>query len=156
MAGRCASAWASTPGALRTSSTPWSRSACLGATTAATPTPRRPSCFSTGPSLPTSVGSWRWANARLYGFWGSLTEGLRTGAPQNEAKDGENFFEALYADPARLAQFAKAMSAVSGGAAQAIAAKFPWRDHRSVLDIGCAEGVHGDRHRRRRPADHEA
>ncbi len=26
------------------------------------------------------------ANARLYGFWGSLTEGLRTGAPQNEAK----------------------------------------------------------------------
>ena len=26
------------------------------------------------------------ANARLYGFWGSLTEGLRTGSPQNEAK----------------------------------------------------------------------
>jgi hypothetical protein len=23
-------------------------------------------------------------NARLYGFWGSLTEALRTGAPQNE------------------------------------------------------------------------
>jgi hypothetical protein len=81
------------------------------------------------------------ANARLYPFWGSLTEGLRTGAPQNEAKDGENFFEVLYADPARLAQFAGAMSAVSGGAAQAIAAKFPWRDHRSVIDIGCAEGA---------------
>ena len=81
------------------------------------------------------------ANARLYGFWGSLTEGLRTGAPQNEAKGGENFFEALYADPARLAQFAHAMSAVSGGAAQAIAAKFPWRDHGSVIDIGCAEGA---------------
>src|SRR6058998_1003799 len=60
------------------------------------------------------------ASARLYGFWGSLTEGLRTGAPQNEAKGGENFFEALYADPARLAQFAGAMSAVSLGAAQAI------------------------------------
>ena len=81
------------------------------------------------------------ANARLYGFWGSLTEGLRTGAPQNEAKDGENFFEALYADPARLAQFARAMSAISGGAAQVIAAKFPWRDHSSVIDIGCAEGA---------------
>ena len=26
------------------------------------------------------------ANARLYPFWGSLTEALRTGAPQNEAK----------------------------------------------------------------------
>jgi hypothetical protein len=62
------------------------------------------------------------ANARLYGFWGSLTEGLRTGAPQNEAKGGGDFFEALYADPARLAQFARAMSAISGGAGQAIAA----------------------------------
>ena len=81
------------------------------------------------------------ANARLYGFWGSLTEGLRTGAPQNEAKGGEDFFEALYADPARLAQFARAMSAVSGGAAQAIAAKFPWQDHSTVIDIGCAEGA---------------
>jgi precorrin-6B methylase 2 len=81
------------------------------------------------------------ANARLYGFWGSLTEGLRTGAPQNEAKGGGDFFEALYADPARLAQFARAMSAVSAGAGQAIAAKFPWRDHGSVIDIGCAEGA---------------
>jgi hypothetical protein len=28
------------------------------------------------------------ANARLYPFWGSLTEGLRTGQPLNEAKTG--------------------------------------------------------------------
>jgi len=35
------------------------------------------------------------ANARLYPFWGSLTEALRTGHPQNEAKVGENFFTAL-------------------------------------------------------------
>jgi O-methyltransferase domain/Dimerisation domain len=81
------------------------------------------------------------ANARLYGFWGSLTEGLRTGEPQNEAKGSEDFFEALYADPERLAQFARAMSAISGGAGQAIAAKFPWHDHSSVIDIGCAEGA---------------
>ncbi len=81
------------------------------------------------------------ANARLFGFWGSLTEGLRTGAPQNEIKDDRDFFGALYADPARLEQFAKAMSGLSGGAGQAIAAKFPWRDHRSVIDIGCAEGA---------------
>jgi hypothetical protein len=80
-------------------------------------------------------------NARLYGFWGSLTEGLRTGAPQSEVKEGENFFEVLYADPDRLAQFARAMSAISGGAAQMIAAKFPWRDHSSVIDVGCAEGA---------------
>jgi len=43
------------------------------------------------------------ANARLYRFWGSLTEALRTGRLQNEAKTGEaHFFQALYADPARL------------------------------------------------------
>jgi SAM-dependent methyltransferase len=81
------------------------------------------------------------ANARLYPFWGSLTEGLRTGAPQNEAKGGDDFFAALYADPDRLAQFARAMSALSVGAGQAIAAKFPWQDHGSVVDIGCAEGA---------------
>jgi len=42
------------------------------------------------------------ANARLYPFWGSLTEALRTGHPQNEARVGENFFSALYQDPDRL------------------------------------------------------
>jgi precorrin-6B methylase 2 len=81
------------------------------------------------------------ANARLYGFWGSLTDGLRTGAPQNEGKEGGDFFEALYADPERLAQFARAMSAVSIGAGQAIAQKFPWQDHNTVVDVGCAEGA---------------
>ena len=31
-------------------------------------------------------------NARLYGFWGSLTEGLRSGEPQNEMKPGETTY----------------------------------------------------------------
>jgi SAM-dependent methyltransferase len=82
------------------------------------------------------------ANARLYGFWGSLTEGLRTGLPQNEAKGGgKNLFEVIYPDPVKLAQFARAMSAISADTARAIAAKFPWQEHRSVIDIGCAEGA---------------
>ncbi len=81
------------------------------------------------------------ANARLYPFWGSLTEGLRTGQPQNEAKTGGDFFAALYADPARLRQFARAMSGVSAGAAAALAAKFPWERYRTLLDVGCAEGA---------------
>ncbi len=82
------------------------------------------------------------ANARLYGFWGSLTEGLRTGLPQNEAKGGgKNIFELIYSDPVELAQFARAMSAISADTARAIAAKFPWQEHRSVIDIGCAEGA---------------
>ena len=94
------------------------------------------------PARPSYIGGLlEMMNARLYRFWGSLTEGLRSGAPQSEVKQGGNFFEALYADPERLAQFARAMSAVSGGAAQAMVAKFPWRDHSSVIDVGCAEGA---------------
>jgi hypothetical protein len=35
-------------------------------------------------------------NARLFGFWNSLTEGLRTGEPQNEAKTGgANLFDVI-------------------------------------------------------------
>jgi hypothetical protein len=80
------------------------------------------------------------ANARLYPFWGSLTEALRTGHPQNEAKVGEDFFAALYQDPDRLKQFLHAMTGISMGAAVAIAEKFPWADHNTVVDIGAAEG----------------
>lgn len=46
-------------------------------------------------------------NERLYPFWGSLTEGLRTGKPQNKAKTGGNFFAVLYQDPAKLKEFAR-------------------------------------------------
>lgn len=92
---------------------------------------------------PTYVGGMlEMANARLYPFWASLTEGLQTGTLQNEAKDGGvGLFDALYEDPARLAQFAHAMSGISAGAAHAIAAKFPWSNHGTVIDIGCAEGI---------------
>lgn len=80
------------------------------------------------------------ANARLYPFWGSLTEALQTGEPQNEIKVGGNFFEVLYRDPERLRQFMRAMTGISMGAADAIAERFPWQDHRTFMDIGGAEG----------------
>ena len=79
-------------------------------------------------------------NARLYGYWGSLTEALRTGAPQNEAKTGGNFFAALYAEPDRLKQFLHAMTGLSMNAAQAIAHKFPWQRYQTFVDLGTAEG----------------
>ncbi len=79
-------------------------------------------------------------NARLYRFWGSLTEALRTGKPQNEVKTGEDFFGTLYADPQRLEGFLKAMTGLSQGTARAIAEKFPWKKYRSFADIGCAQG----------------
>ena len=81
------------------------------------------------------------ANARLYPFWGNLTEGLRTGHLQNEAKDGGTpFFEALYADPARLKGFLRAMTGLSRGAALGIAEKFPWNEYQSFVDVGAAQG----------------
>src|SRR5438876_12142087 len=56
------------------------------------------------------------ANARLYPFWGELSEALRTGKPQNELKrTGTSMFEELYRDPARLEQFMHAMSGISVG-----------------------------------------
>jgi len=80
------------------------------------------------------------SNARLYRFWGSLTEGLRTGKPQNEAKTGEDFFGTLYADPHRLEAFLKAMTGLSLGAGRAIAKKFSWEKYRTFADVGCAQG----------------
>ena len=81
------------------------------------------------------------ANARLYPFWGSLTEALQTGKMQNEAKGGEDFFGKLYSDPARLKAFLKAMTGVSLGSAMAIAEKFPWARYRTFYDIGAAQGA---------------
>jgi len=81
------------------------------------------------------------ANARLYPFWGALTDALRTGRPQNEmAAGGENPFAALYQDPDRLRGFLRAMTGISLGSARAIAAGFPFDRHRVVADIGCAQG----------------
>lgn len=81
------------------------------------------------------------ANARLYGFWGRLTDGLRSGEPQNEMRSGQpGLFETLYADPVRLRGFLQAMTGLSLPAARAIAAKFPWADYRTFADIGCAQG----------------
>jgi hypothetical protein len=81
------------------------------------------------------------ANHRLYGFWGSLTEGLRTGRLQNEAKTGgAGFFESLYAEPARLRQFLAAMTGLSHAANIRIAEAFAWRDYSTFVDVGTAQG----------------
>jgi cyclopropane fatty-acyl-phospholipid synthase-like methyltransferase len=80
------------------------------------------------------------ANSRLYPFWGRLTEALQTGEPQNEARTGNDFFAALYADPERLREFLHAMTGLSAAAATGIAGKFPFDRYETVLDLGCAEG----------------
>jgi hypothetical protein len=81
------------------------------------------------------------ANQRLYPFWGHLTEALRTGQPQNEAKQGgPGLFETLYADSVRLKAFLVAMTGISHGANMTIARAFPWKDYRTFVDVGAAQG----------------
>ena len=91
---------------------------------------------------PTYIGGLlEMCNARLYAFWGSLTEGLRTGKPQNEMKSGTgNSFDALYADPDRLRGFLQAMTGLSINSAKAMAETFPWNRYKTFADVGGAQG----------------
>jgi hypothetical protein len=91
---------------------------------------------------PTYIGGiLEMSNARLYGFWGSLTEALKTGQPQNEVKhDGRPLFEELYSDPARLEQFLDGMTGISLGNFHALAEKFDFTRYETVCDVGGATG----------------
>jgi O-methyltransferase domain/Dimerisation domain len=80
-------------------------------------------------------------NARLYRFWGDLTEALQTGKPQNEIKHtGKPMFETLYSDPDRLEQFMNAMVGISLGPFHALAEKFDFSKYKTLCDVGGATG----------------
>jgi predicted O-methyltransferase YrrM len=91
---------------------------------------------------PTYIGGFlELCNARLYRFWGDLTEALQTGKPQNEIKHtGKPMFDELYSDPARLEQFMAAMQGASLGSFHALAEKFDFSKYKTVCDIGGATG----------------
>lgn len=93
-------------------------------------------------SQPTYMGGiLEMASARLYGFWGDLTEALRTGAPQNEIKhSGEPMFAKLYEVPERLEQFMQAMAGVSAGNFRAFAEQFDFSRYETLVDMGGATG----------------
>jgi hypothetical protein len=81
------------------------------------------------------------ANHRLFHHWAKLTLALRTGERQGEAAGSDQeVFAALYADPARLKEFLRAMSGISRGANMTIAAKFPWDKYKTAADCGTAQG----------------
>src|SRR5918993_965631 len=80
-------------------------------------------------------------NARLYRFWGDLTEALKTGQPQNEVKHtGRPMFDQLYSDPARLQQFMNAMTGASMSGFYALAEAFDFSQHQTLSDVGGATG----------------
>lgn len=74
---------------------------------------------------------------REYPHWGMLTAALRTGEPQSQRSLSNG---SLFEDELALEVFVKGMTGGSLPAAQALAAKFPWQDYASVVDIGTAEG----------------
>ena len=81
------------------------------------------------------------ANARLYHFWGDLTEALKTGGPQNEIKHtGAPLFEELYSQPERLEQFMDAMTGISAGNFTTFAEKFDFSRYQTLCDAGGATG----------------
>jgi len=81
------------------------------------------------------------SNARLYRFWGDLTEALQTGKPQNEIKHtGQPMFEELYSDPDRLEQFMNAMAGISLGPFSALAELFDFSKYKTLCDVGGATG----------------
>jgi precorrin-6B methylase 2 len=81
------------------------------------------------------------ANNRLYPYWQNLEEGLITGMPQNESRDGEKpFFEALYANNEKLVEFIGAMSGAQMGNFIVFSQKFDFSKYTTLCDIGGAGG----------------
>lgn len=81
------------------------------------------------------------ANSRLYAAWGNLTEALRTGLQQHGVTEmGKPIFDVLYNTPQRLEEFMKAMAGISRENFRALAEKFDFSGHRTLLDVGGASG----------------
>ena len=80
-------------------------------------------------------------NNRLYRFWGDLEEGLISGLPQNEAKDGQDFFGVIYQDPNKLREFINAMSGIQMGNFMAFAQNFDFSKYKTLTDIGGSAGL---------------
>ncbi len=82
------------------------------------------------------------AHDRLYPFWGNLADGLKSGKPQNETKDGgSGLFEELYSQPERLEQFMDAMAGMSYGNFATLAEKFDFTGYKTLVDVGGATGL---------------
>ena len=71
-----------------------------------------------------------------------LTEALRTGQPQNEAKTGGgDFFGALYADEQRLEEFLRAMQGIQMGNFHALLDRIDLSSAATLCDVGGANGI---------------
>jgi hypothetical protein len=86
------------------------------------------------------------ANNRLYPFWNYLEEGLKTGNPQNEIRNGRKpLFEEIYSDIGKTREFVNAMAGAQMGNFMAFASQFDFSDYHTLCDIGGA-GAHLSSH----------
>ena len=77
------------------------------------------------------------SNNRLYPFWNNLEEGLKTGKPQNETKNGgKPVFEAIYANEDRLREFIHGMGGVQAGNFMKLAHDFDFSKYKTLCDVG--------------------
>jgi len=87
-------------------------------------------------------GIFKMSNNRLYGFWGHLEDGLKTGEAQNESHGDSDmtFFNDLYKDPDKLVEFIDAMSGIQMGNFMTLVKKFDFSKFSTMADIGGADG----------------
>ncbi len=77
------------------------------------------------------------SNNRLYPFWNDLEEGLKTGKPQNESKNGgKPLFEAIYANEDTLREFIHGMGGIQAGNFMKLAHDFDFSNYHTLCDIG--------------------
>ena len=82
------------------------------------------------------------ADARLYSFWGSLTEALHTGLPQDETKTAApGLFEGLYADPVMLENFLDGMTGLQIGNFTALCQTLDLSAYTTYCDLGGGNGT---------------
>jgi SAM-dependent methyltransferase len=90
---------------------------------------------------PTYTGGFlEMCNERLYPAWGRLTQALQTGHSVHDGESPTDWYGRVYASDESRDVFLAGMTGGARPAARRIASQFPWRDVRTVLDVGCAEG----------------
>lgn len=81
------------------------------------------------------------ADDRLYEFWGRLDIALKTGKPQNETRDGKEFFDVMYSDPKKREIFLKGMIGLSLGSSLSLVQTFDFKKHKIFCDLGGGPGT---------------
>lgn len=72
--------------------------------------------------------------------WARISEGLRTGEPQNGARTGSSMFTHQHRDQAAWRRYYGGMDALNGPSGAALAHAFDWSTVKRIIDVGGARG----------------